>query len=395
MTGQGLGGQRSEHTAYHRPRTTYHRRPNEGLHCSRLLPLWAEGLLALAATAAGSYALALRARAHRLLTRLESREREGHLLGESPDTREILRRAFEAALQILPLSRFDLYRIDATGRVEEVWSVRLPDGTDRPEPLLDSSSPHLGERIDSGRLLQLTATETERSFAPKDLLAGGPDTRRLRLPLYSGDRLIAHLDLTSPQTIDDARKAEIRALLGPLTASLHALRNWSIAVTDELSGLVSRRYFETRLAEEWARRERSGAPLAVACFDLDHFKQVNDSLGHAAGDRVIRRFGEIARAAVRTSDVACRYGGEEFAILFPDIDADRAGSVAERIRQTTSEQRFVWEGRAFAITVSAGVAQAPGVESREQLLLRADKALYAAKEAGRNRVIVWEEEPTG
>ncbi len=360
-----------------------------------MLPLWAEGLLALAAVVAGSYAAALGARARRLLARLESREREGHLLAESPDTRQILRHAFEAASHILPISRFDLYRIDAAGRVEEVWTVREPEGTDRAEPMLDASSRYLGERIDSVRLLKLTATETERSFAPKDLLPGGPNTRRLRLPLYSGDRLIAHLDLTSPQPLDDERKAEIRALLVPLTASLHALRNWTIAVTDELSGLASRRYFETRLAEEWARWERYGGPLAVACFDLDHFKNLNDSLGHAAGDRAIRRFGEIARAAVRTSDVACRHGGEEFAILFPETAGGSARAVAERIRESMAEERFEFEGRPFQITVSAGVAEAPGVVSREQLLFRADRALYTAKEAGRNRVIVWSEEATG
>lgn len=348
--------------------------------------------MALLAASATACALSLRARARRLLARLEARERESHFLAESPDTRETLKHAFSAVSGILPVIRFNLYRIDADGRVEEVWTVSRNEGGADPEPVLDPSSPHLRQRIDAARLLELTATETERSFAPKDLLAGGPNTRRLRLPLYSGDRLIAHLDLTSSEPIDDRRKAEIRALLPPLTASLHALQNWTIAVTDELSGLSSRRYFETRLAEEWARRERYGGLLAVACFDLDRFKEVNDSLGHAAGDSVIRRFGEIMREAIRTSDVACRYGGEEFAILFPETASDAARAVAERIRRATAAQRFESGGDTCRITVSAGVAEASSGAGREDLIVHADKALYRAKAAGRDLVLVWSEQ---
>jgi two-component system, cell cycle response regulator len=212
----------------------------------------------------------------------------------------------------------------------------------------------------------------------------------LRLPLYAGDRLVAHLEISSQKLIDDTRKQEVRALLGPLTASLGALRNWTIAVTDELSGLASRRYFETRLSEEWARRSRYGAPLAVALFDLDQFKALNDSLGHAAGDRAIRRFGEILRAAVRATDVACRYGGEEFAILFPASDAASARAVAERVRLALSAEAFEFDGARFHITVSAGIADAAtSPAERDDVLFRADKALYAAKEAGRNRVEIW------
>jgi diguanylate cyclase (GGDEF)-like protein len=237
---------------------------------------------------------------------------------------------------------------------------------------------------------ELSATETERSFAPRDLLASG-SVRRLRLPLYSGDRLVAHLDLGSSTPIDEERKAEIRALLGPLTASLHASRNWAVAVTDELSGLSSRRYFEARLAEEWSRRDRYETPLSIACFDLDRFKSVNDSLGHAAGDLVIRRFGEIVRGVVRASDLACRLGGEEFATLFPNTSAASARPVAERIRKALERERFEIDGKDFWVTVSAGVADAgPASEvDPRKLLARADQALYAAKAGGRNRVRMW------
>ena len=353
-----------------------------------------EILVLIIAAAVAAYAAALRRRVRRLEQRLASREREGHFLGESPDAASIVRHAHGAACRILAVSRFELYRVDDSGVIAEVWTL-WPAGAEAwlSEPALDPASPYLGKPIDAQRLRDLTATETGRSFAPRELLAGGPPSQRLRLPLYAGDRLVAHLEISSPEPIDDAKKHEVRALLGPLTASLGALRNWTIAVTDELSGLSSRRYLETRLAEEWARRNRYGAPLAVALFDLDRFKGVNDSLGHAAGDRAIRRFGEILSGAVRATDVACRYGGEEFAILFPASDALSARAVAERVRLSLAAERFEIEGKPFRVTVSAGVAAADsaGPTTREELLFHADKALYAAKEHGRNRVKVWDE----
>jgi len=352
-----------------------------------VLPLWAEILLAASAIALAVEALRARARASRLAERLAARERETHLLAESPDPDTILERAFEAASERIPISRFDLYTIDEVGRVEDAWTLSEVDG--RHLPRRDASNRWRGRPVDSPRVKDLTATETGLSFAPRDLLAGGPASKQLRLPLYSGDRLVAHLDLTSPSEIDDRAKAEIRALLAPLTAALHASRNWRIAVTDELSGLSSRRYFETRLAEEWARRERYGTPLAVALFDLDRFKGINDSMGHAAGDRVLRRFGELVRTEIRSTDVACRYGGEEFAVLFAESTAAAASAVAERVRRSLRRQEFQWEGKAFGATVSAGVADAEETRERPQLVFRADQALYRAKEKGRNRVVVW------
>lgn len=356
-----------------------------------MLPLWGEALLVFVAVAAGVLAWRSRARQRTLAQRLAARERGGHFLGESPEPGEILKHAYSAAVDILPVTRFDLYRIGPDGKVEEVWTLARGE-SGAIEPVLDPASPFVDQPIDARRLRDLSATETDRSFAPRDLLAGGR-VQRLRLPLYSGDRLVAHLDLESSLPIGEEAKSEVRALLGPLTASLHAFRNWRVAVTDELSGLASRRYFEARLAEEWARRDRYETPLTVACFDLDRFKSVNDSRGHAAGDLVIRRFGEIVRGAVRASDLACRFGGEEFAVLLPNTAAPSARAVADRIRRALERARFEVDGSDFWVTVSAGLADAAGTSALDpgQLLARADQALYAAKAGGRNRVRVWAE----
>lgn len=343
------------------------------------------------AIAAGVLAWQARSREQALAARLAARERGGHFLGESPEPAEILKHAYTAAAAILPVTCFDLYRIDPEGKVDEVWTLS-PGEAGELEPALDPASPLLASPVDARRIRDLSATETERSFAPRDLLAGGP-VRRLRLPLFSGDRLVAHLDLASSEPIDEEKKSEIRALLGPLTVSLHASRNWRVAVTDELSGLASRRYFEARLAEEWARRDRYETPLSIACFDLDRFKAVNDTMGHAAGDLVLRRFGVIIGSVVRASDLACRFGGEEFAMLFPNTAAASARIVVERIRRALERNRFETDGRDFWVTVSAGVADATATEGLDpsKLLARADQALYAAKAGGRNRVRIWTE----
>jgi diguanylate cyclase (GGDEF)-like protein len=357
-----------------------------------VLPLWADVLFLLAACAAGLRAWQLGRRVRTLAARLQAREREGHFLGESPEPAQILQHAYRAASEILPLVAFDLYRVDATQRIYEVWTLPPGPPAER-RPTRDPRNRFLGEFIDSRAVLRFAATETDRSFAPMELLPGAPPTQRLHLPLYSGDVLLAYLTLISSESIDESRKAEIRALLAPLTASLYASRNWEIAVTDELSGLFARRYFETRLSEEWARHRRYQSPLSVALFDLDNFKRINDTLGHPAGDMAIRRFGKVLLAEVRASDLACRYGGEEFAVLFPETTAKPALAVANRIRRALERESFTSDGQPFHVTVSAGIADTGDLDEdeRHQLLFRADKALYAAKDEGRNRVHQWTE----
>jgi diguanylate cyclase (GGDEF)-like protein len=356
-----------------------------------VLPVWVDAILLFAACAAGVRAWQLRRLARSLAARLQAREREGHFLGESPDPQQILLHAYQAASEILPIESFDVYRVDQSQKINEVWTLATTASGRKPER--DDAHPYLGEMIDARAVLRFAATETDRSFAPMQLLPGGAPTPHLHLPLYSGDSLVAYLSLGSTGPIGEQRKAEIRGLLAPLTASLHASRNWEIAVTDELSGLFARRYFETRLAEEWARHRRYQSPVSVALFDLDHFKTINDTLGHGAGDMAIRRFGEILRATVRASDLAARYGGEEFAVLFPETGSRPALAVADRVRRTLERERFEFEGKGFQVTVSAGVADTHELleDERGQLLFRADKALYAAKDEGRNRARLWTE----
>lgn len=163
------------------------------------------------------------------------------------------------------------------------------------------------------------------------------------------------------------------------------------ATVDEKTGLANYRVFYKKLHEEWERSERYNLPLSIVMLDLDDFKRVNDTLGHPAGDRVLREFAMLVSGGARGTDLATRYGGEEFAIVLPHTDRDHAQRVAERIRAAVADFSFLEPDHPLRVTVSAGAATfAPGlgITSSEQLVAAADRALYAAKKAGKNRVVV-------
>lgn len=171
----------------------------------------------------------------------------------------------------------------------------------------------------------------------------------------------------------------------------------SEARTDPLTGLYNRREFEQRLAEEHARARRYNKPYVFMMLDIDHFKQVNDVHGHAAGDIVLRMLAEILRKQLRDADIPARYGGEEFAVVLPEINDTTAGQVAERIRRAVIGTPFrLPDGREIDMTVSIGVSTYPkDADTPQEITNRADRALYTAKEAGRNRVVMHSEtQPT-
>ena len=161
---------------------------------------------------------------------------------------------------------------------------------------------------------------------------------------------------------------------------------------DYLTGLATRRHFMTQASEEIARARRYGLQLSLCMLDLDRFKTVNDTYGHKAGDKVLKRFSEICLASLREIDIAGRLGGEEFAILFPETGLDQVQLVVERLRERLANERVpLDDGVVLQFTVSIGVALLEASdEGLDSLMARADRALYAAKHGGRNRVCVAE-----
>lgn len=159
------------------------------------------------------------------------------------------------------------------------------------------------------------------------------------------------------------------------------------AITDGLTGLRSRRYFEETLRHEVERAARHGEPLGLLLLDIDHFKRVNDTYGHGGGDRVLIEVTHRLSQLVRPGDLAARYGGEEFAMLLPGATPEETLAVAERIRRGVAAAPIaVSEDVLCHVTVSIGAAGVPALRDVDELVLAADRALYAAKNAGRDRV---------
>jgi two-component system cell cycle response regulator len=173
-----------------------------------------------------------------------------------------------------------------------------------------------------------------------------------------------------------------------LRESVHA--SMELAVTDALTGLHNRRYLDSHLAALFDEASLRGRQLSLLVLDVDHFKSVNDTWGHDAGDEVLREFATRIRANTRGIDVVARFGGEEVVVVMPDTPLDGAELVAERIRERVEAEAFgVHRGtRSLKITVSIGVAaRQAGDQNAGEVLKRADAALYRAKSAGRNRVV--------
>lgn len=169
----------------------------------------------------------------------------------------------------------------------------------------------------------------------------------------------------------------------------HVSRSMALAVTDPLTGLFNRRYMTSHLESTLNRAAETGKPASLMVLDIDFFKSINDSLGHGAGDAVLREFASRIGRNIRGFDLACRYGGEEFVVVMPDTDGKTACMVAERLRRAMASEPFdVSTGPPIDLTVSIGVAAFQGAEeTSDNLIERADKALYSAKREGRDRVI--------
>ncbi|MDP2755216.1 MAG: sensor domain-containing diguanylate cyclase [Nitrospirota bacterium] len=165
-----------------------------------------------------------------------------------------------------------------------------------------------------------------------------------------------------------------------------------LAITDGLTGLFNHRHFQERLSQEFSRIDRFSEPLSVLIIDIDHFKKINDTYGHPVGDAVLKGVADKIRKTIRNIDISARYGGEEFAVILIGTDERGAMNMAERLRKAVMNKTFSADKNTFNVTISIGISTyTKGIKRKEELIEKADKALYQAKRGGRNRSILWSE----
>ncbi|THC43682.1 diguanylate cyclase [Massilia sp. Mn16-1_5] len=222
-----------------------------------------------------------------------------------------------------------------------------------------------------------------------------PELDRLCLPLVTQGDVIGCLTVTGERLVHDGE--DRRAWIGQLAEQLGlALSNVRLRVSlrqqsiiDPLTQLYNRRYMDEVLKRELARAERNGAPVSVLVLDLDHFKRINDTYGHEAGDAILRKVALTLRENIRSCDVACRMGGEEMVVLLPDCGLDDAAKRADALRLAIAAGDVLHGGERIGATASIGVASYPAHANNAQALVHAaDLALYEAKHGGRNCVMV-------
>ena len=223
------------------------------------------------------------------------------------------------------------------------------------------------------------------------------------IPLTHRGKLLGSINLcsTDPLRFTRDHASDFLAHMGIIASfcienTINRARLLRSGFTDVLTGWNNRRYLTVRIGEELARARRDRTRLVCLMLDIDHFKRINDTWGHAAGDAVLRELAQRIEGQVRASDVAARYGGEEFIVLLPNTNVDAAQKLAERIRTEIAAASIDLPcGESVTVTASIGIAEvAPDPDSNDlktlgdSLIARADVALYAAKSAGRDRVMV-------
>lgn len=329
--------------------------------------------------------------ARRRAEEAETLRKAGAAVVETLDIREATSRILQQLAHVLPydsasvqlLRNGELEIIGGEGFRAPVVGIRFPVPGDNPNTVvIQTRQPYI-------------LHEAHKHFAAFNQPPHDHIRSWLGVPLLVRDQLIGLLaiDSVEPFHFTNANLELVSAFADQVAVAIENARLFEetrrLAVTDGLTGLYNRRHFMEIAKREFERARRYKRFLSAMIFDVDHFKKVNDTYGHAAGDEVLRALANLCRKEIREADPLSRYGGEEFAGLLVEINAETARQVAERLRQVVEKMTIPVDGNNLSITISIGIAEqnqnTPDVES---LLARADQAMYIAKHKGRNRVAV-------
>lgn len=308
--------------------------------------------------------------------------------------RQVLAQVMEYLKMLIPYDRAFLFLLDKN-ELEIAAAAGFSNNDDYLGRRIPARNPQF-EAINRNRYpLYLDDAETYRPFQELEDLNCGKAW--LGIPMLGHGQVIGYLSIyNSNSGVYGGNEAELGQTFANQAAI--AIENARLfqqvqqyAITDGLTGFYNRRYFYELAEIEMRRAQRYGSDLSLTMIDIDLFKNVNDQLGHTAGDQVLIQLSHCLRSQIRASDSIGRYGGEEFVILLPETNAKNAVEVAERLRKSAEECVTYIDHSAVRVTISLGVAQLDeDCQSIDELFHRADRALYLAKQNGRNRVFTWQ-----
>jgi len=306
-------------------------------------------------------------------------------LTNEPSLPAALQLVTDAALRMLPGDHASIRVLDRSG-TELLSGARSGKGHGKKPVRHVPGHGVAGWVVDSGEVARINDTANDKRFIHKD--NQGFDIRSmLAVPLWSAGEVVGVLATTSEQPDTFAREHEelVSLLANCAVPPIEKARLARLAVTDVQTLTFNHAYLMPGLREQMERHRVAQSSLSVLLIDLDHFKNVNDAHGHAAGDQVLREFADRARASTRDNDVVVRRGGDEFVLIMPGTDRQSARIAAERLR-TTMEAKAIAVSEVAQVpqTVSIGIATWDGKETAEELEKRADDAMYKAKVSGRN-----------
>lgn len=285
------------------------------------------------------------------------------------------------------------------GDVGDSYELLADFGIDRSQSLqrkLSSSSGPLSHALQIGRILPLSLEKDGLEWISMSTPLGSFQPRSMAvIPLMSKEQAVGLALVTAEAKQIIPAQLEILDMMrshgAPYlqNAILHR-KIQDLAAIDDLTRILNRRFGVQRMNEEFSRSVRHGIPLSVFIMDIDHFKRFNDDFGHDAGDTVLKLVAKTINESVRSGDIACRYGGEEFMVVAPGTGQADSVRLAERLRRKIETTQVAWGQQSLSVTISIGIATWPmtRVSLAEELLQKADMALFFAKNSGRNRTAV-------
>jgi diguanylate cyclase (GGDEF)-like protein len=293
----------------------------------------------------------------------------------------------------------DIDDVSEKTRVTDAVAIKPAESAQDVLVLIYPPGPNLGRKYElKGKIITMGRDPTSDILVSSDSVS----RRHARLSMEEGRRILTDLESTNgsyvadqpiiSQVLRNGDQVKIgdtifKYLVGSDVEASYHEEIYRMTIIDGLTGVFNKRYFLEALGRELARAQRYNRPLSILMFDIDHFKRVNDSYGHLAGDYVLQSLARVISTRARREEIFARYGGEEFCILLPETQKEGAMELAEQLRKRVASHTFVFEAEEIPVTVSIGVSTVVDENIPEnELIRRADEKLYLAKSEGRNCV---------